>query len=133
MIKGKVLVLDDEAIVRISCKRVLEAEGYNVSVASSVKEAVTLLEKEHYALVITDLLMPDVDGLEFLEIIKHRWPSLRAIVMTGYGTQEARQKSLALGALEFLKKPFLPEELVSVVMAAGNARMESYDDDYTRI
>ncbi|QWR77496.1 response regulator [Candidatus Magnetomonas plexicatena] len=125
---ARVLVLDDEAIVRISCKRVLEGEGYDVSVASSVKEAVTLLEREQYTLAITDLLMPDVDGFEFLEIIKKRWPSLKTIVMTGFGTVEASQKSLALGASQFLKKPFLPEELVSAAMAASNAETDSYYD-----
>ncbi|MEO5357102.1 MAG: response regulator [Nitrospirae bacterium YQR-1] len=131
MIKSKILVLDDEEIVRISCKRVLEGEGYDVSTASSVTEAIKLLELEDYTVVITDLLMPDTDGFEFLGIIKNRWPSLRVVVMTGYGTVEITQKSLELGAKEFLKKPFIPEELISATLSACNAETEFYlNDDF---
>ena len=131
MVKNKILVLDDEEIVRISCKRVLEGEGFDVSVASSVQEAITHLEREDYTVVVTDILMPDTDGFEFLGIIKSRWPALRVVVMTGYGTHETTQKSLELGAKEFLKKPFLPEELVSAAQSACNAETEFYlNDDF---
>ncbi|KJU82175.1 response regulator receiver protein [Candidatus Magnetobacterium bavaricum] len=117
--RKKILVIDDEAIVRISCKRVLETEGYDVELASSGTMAVGCMEKERYDLVITDLMMPDMDGFELIGVISEKWPHLNVVVMTGYGTDETRLKSVELGAAIFLKKPFLPEQLLAVASAVG--------------
>ncbi|MBF0317661.1 MAG: response regulator [Nitrospirae bacterium] len=125
MAKKKILVIDDEAIVRISCKRVLETEGYDVVLASSGPTALDCMEKECYDLVITDLMMPDMDGFELIGVISEKWPNLKVVVMTGYGTDETRLKSVELGAVIFLKKPFLPEQLLAV---AGLADSTVFDD-----
>ncbi|MBF0343405.1 MAG: response regulator [Nitrospirae bacterium] len=114
MSKKKVLIIDDEEIVRISCKRVLETEGYDVALASSGPMALGFITMESYDLVITDLMMPDMDGFELLSTIRNKWPSLKVVVMTGYGTDETNVKSVELGADVFLKKPFLPEQLLTV-------------------
>ncbi|WP_420264529.1 response regulator [Candidatus Magnetominusculus dajiuhuensis] len=114
MRNGKVLVIDDEYIVRVSCQRVLEAEGYVVFLSANAADGLKLIEDEGPDLVITDLIMPGMDGFELLKLVRDRWPSLRVVVMTGYGTTEAANKSLELGADGFIKKPFLPEELLSI-------------------
>ncbi|MBF0608934.1 MAG: response regulator [Magnetococcales bacterium] len=112
--KKRVLVIDDEEIVRISCKRVLETEGYDVVLASSGLMALASIENGHYDLVITDLMMPEMDGFELISVLREKWPHLKVVVMTGYGTDDTRLKSVELGAAIFLKKPFLPEQLLAV-------------------
>ncbi|MBF0458539.1 MAG: response regulator [Nitrospirae bacterium] len=116
----KVLVIDDEFIVRVSCQRVLETDGYTVVLSSNAIDGLKLIEDEGFDLVITDLIMPGMDGFELLKLVRDRWPSLKVVVMTGYGTTEAADKSLELGADGFIKKPFLPEELLSIAGKAGN-------------
>ncbi|MBF0487248.1 MAG: response regulator [Nitrospirae bacterium] len=122
MHNSKVLVIDDEYIVRVSCQRVLEAEGYVVFLSANAADGLKLIEDEGPDLVITDLIMPGMDGFELLKLVRDRWPSLRVVVMTGYGTTEAASKSLELGADGFIKKPFLPEELLSI----ANTTREDY-------
>lgn len=116
----KVLVIDDEYIVRVSCQRVLETDGYSVFLSSNVMDGLKLIEDEGFDLVITDLIMPGMDGFELLKQVRGRWPSLKVVVMTGYGTTEASDKSLELGADGVIKKPFLPEELLSVASTTQN-------------
>ncbi|MBF0539288.1 MAG: response regulator [Nitrospirae bacterium] len=119
--KKKILVIDDEEIVRISCKRVLETGGYDVVVASSGPMALRFIETAPYDLVITDLMMPEMDGFELLTVIREKWPYLQVVVMTGYVTDETKLKSVELGATFFLKKPFLPEQLLAAASSANNA------------
>ncbi|MBF0515546.1 MAG: response regulator [Nitrospirae bacterium] len=116
----KVLVIDDEDIVRVSCQRVLETDGYSVFLSSNVRDGLKLIEDEGFDLVITDLIMPGLDGFELLKMVRDRWPSLKVVVMTGYGTTEAADKSLALGADGVIKKPFLPEELLLAATTTQN-------------
>jgi DNA-binding NtrC family response regulator len=111
----KVLVIDDEAIVRTSCIRALEPEGYEVKVVSSGKEGIESLEKEPYALVLLDLKMPDMDGIEVLNKIKESWPETKVIIITGYSTVETAVQALRLGAFNFVEKPFTPDTLVNAV------------------
>lgn len=115
---GKLLVIDDESIVRMSCKRVLSPEGYDVRLAANASEGIKMLEEEQFDLVLTDLKMPDVDGITVLETIKDRWPQTQVIVITGYQTVDTAVKSIKLGAFDYIEKPFTPEALVSAVSAA---------------
>jgi DNA-binding NtrC family response regulator len=116
--KGRVLVVDDESIVRRSCERVLSPEGYDVVTISRGDDAVDLLEKEDFDIVLTDLKMPYMDGLDLLNIIKNRWPSIEVIVITGYSTPTTAIEAKNLGAYEFIEKPFNPEEILSAVNRA---------------
>ncbi|GMT47792.1 MAG: hypothetical protein IEMM0007_1358 [bacterium] len=118
MSKGRVLVIDDEAIVRISCQRVLTPEGYDVVATSRGDEAIELLENEHFDVVLTDLKMPDMDGFEVLKIIKERWPDIQVIIITGYGTISTAVEAIKLGAFEYIEKPFTPEDILRVVTKA---------------
>jgi DNA-binding NtrC family response regulator len=116
--KGRVLVIDDEAIVRVSCERVLKPEGFDVVVTSRGDEAIDFLEKEPYDVVLTDLKMPDMDGLEVLKIIKERWPDIQVIIITGYGTISTAVQAIKMGAYEYIEKPFTPQDILEVVEKA---------------
>jgi len=122
MSKGKVLVIDDEEIVRISCRRALTPEGYEVSQAKNGIEGLQMLEKERYDLVLTDLKMPDMDGIEVLRIIRKKWPEVQVIIITGYQTVDTAVKSIKLGAFDYIEKPFTPDALVSAVTNAMAGR-----------
>ncbi len=118
MSKGRILVIDDESIVRKSCSRTLSPEGYEVKVSQSGVEALKMLEEESFDLVLTDLKMPDIDGIEVLKKIKERWPQTEVIIITGYQTVDTAVKSIKLGAFDYIEKPFTPDALVAAV---GNA------------
>jgi len=120
---GKLLVIDDESIVRTSCKRVLSPEGYEVRLAANAFEGIKMMEKEQFDVVLTDLKMPDMDGITVLETIKKRWPETQVIVITGYQTVDTAVKSIKLGAFDYIEKPFTPDALLSAVAAAlGNKK-----------
>lgn len=116
--KKRILVVDDEAIVRVSCERVLVPEGFSVRVISRGSEALDLLTREPYDLVITDLKMPDMDGLEILKNIKSRWPHITVILITGYGKASVAEQAVKQGAYEYLEKPFTPDDILRVVKKA---------------
>jgi NADH:ubiquinone oxidoreductase subunit E/ActR/RegA family two-component response regulator len=112
--KGNVLVVDDEQIVLRSCERILIPEGYGVNTASSAKEAFGLLDKNTYDLIITDLKMPEMDGLEFMKQVRTKDPAINIVVVTGYPSQESIKESLDLRIIDYLPKPFSPALLLEV-------------------
>ncbi len=114
----KILVIDDEDIVRVSCERTLTPEGYEVRLASSGKEGIELLEKEFFGLILLDLKMPDMDGIEVLKKIKARWHETKVVMITGYSTVETAVQALRLGAFNHIEKPFTPEALLTAVKEA---------------
>ncbi|MBI4847694.1 MAG: sigma-54-dependent Fis family transcriptional regulator [Nitrospirae bacterium] len=111
----KILVIDDEAIVRTSCERALGPEGYEVKTVASGREGVDLLRKESFGLVLLDLKMPDMDGIEVLNLINTNWPNTKVVMVTGYSTVETAVQALRLGAYNFIEKPFTPDTLVAAV------------------
>jgi two-component system response regulator HydG len=114
----KVLVIDDEAIIRVSCKRTLASEGFHVSLASSCREGLELLDNESFDLLLLDLKMPDMDGIELLPVIRSRWPEIKVIVISGYATDQTAEDTAKLGAHKFLGKPFTPEALIAAITDA---------------
>lgn len=114
----KVLVIDDEAIVRISSERTLTPEGYEVRLASSGREGIEILEKESFGLILLDLKMPDMDGIAVLKVIMERWPETKVIIVTGYSTVETAVQALRLGAYNHIEKPFIPDALIAAVQEA---------------
>jgi DNA-binding NtrC family response regulator len=113
--RGKILVVDDEGIVRTSCSRALSPEGYEVKLSQNGADAMRMLEEESFDLVLTDLKMPDIDGIEVLKMIKERWPQTEVIVITGYQTVDTAVKSIKLGAFDYIEKPFTPDSLIAAV------------------
>ena len=111
----KVLVIDDEAIVRISSKRTLVPEGFEVKLADSGKAGIEILEKESFDVILLDLKMPDMGGIEVLEIIMERWPETKVIIVTGFSTVDTAVEALRLGAFNHIEKPFTPDSLLAAV------------------
>ena len=118
MSKGNILIIDDEDIVRISCKRTLMPEGFEVKTAQNGIEGLKMIEEERFDIVLTDLKMPDIDGIEVLRLIKQRWAETVVIIITGYQTVDSAVKAIKLGAYDYIEKPFTPEGIVSVVCRA---------------
>jgi DNA-binding NtrC family response regulator len=118
MSTGKILVVDDEDIVRTSCSRTLSPEGYEVRLAKNGAEGLKMAKEERFDLVLTDLKMPDMDGIEVLRIIKEQWPETAVIIVTGYQTVDTAVKAIKLGAYDYIEKPFTPDALITAVKEA---------------
>ncbi len=112
MLGKSILVVDDEKSICESLKGALEDEGFKVSVAECGEKALELLKKDYFDLVILDILLPDIDGLDVLKAIKKDDPDLPIIVMSGHGTIEIAVKAIKLGAYNFLEKPISLDELI---------------------
>ena len=118
MTKGNILVADDEPEVLELCLRVLEREGYSVWGADQGREAVSLGKQHKYDLLLTDIHMPDITGLDVAQTIKQIDPDITCVTMTGFGTMDVAIEALKLGIDEFIVKPFGPNELIMAVNKA---------------
>jgi DNA-binding NtrC family response regulator len=118
MAKPKILIIDDEAIVRTSCRKCLIPEGYDVDSAENGIAGLRLVESNTYDLILTDLKMPDMDGIEFLAKIRETHPKAKVIMITGYSTSEHAELAIQSGAYNYIEKPFTPETLVKAVQEA---------------
>jgi len=116
--KARVLIVDDEEIVRASCRKLLQPHGYRVSEAEDAGSALRLMETVSFDLVLSDLKLPDTDGIELLKDIKEAYPDTEVILVTGYGTVSTAVEAMKLGAYDYIEKPFRPDELLSL---AGRA------------
>jgi NADP-reducing hydrogenase subunit HndA len=115
---AKILVVDDELIVIRSAERVLKAEGLNVEGVLSGREAILKIEENHYDLVLTDLKMPEVDGITLIRWMRKSRPSIGIVVITGYPSQETIKEALELGIIDYVPKPFTPAVLIDVTHRA---------------
>jgi DNA-binding NtrC family response regulator len=119
----RILVVDDEAGSRDGLSRLLEAWDYETSTAASAEEALELLERDRVSAVITDLVMPGIDGLEFIRRLQADFP-LPVIVLTGHGTIEQAVEAIRLGAQDILEKPVEPAKLkILLEKLAGTREM----------
>lgn len=109
--KFNILIIDDEEGIRDSCSQLLERRGHNVDTAENGEEGLELLNKSGFDIVILDLKMPGIGGIEVLNRIKEDNPEIIVIVITGYATVESAVEAMKLGAYDFLPKPFTPDEL----------------------
>lgn len=110
-----VVVVDDEAGQREILVDILSDEGYEVRAFSSAREALVSLEAEGAELVLTDLRMPEMDGLELLERLKESRPEIPVLLMTAYGSVSSAVAAMKRGAFDYLQKPFEKDELVQRV------------------
>ena len=107
----KILVVDDDSIICDSICEFLRLEGYQTTGASSIKQALAELKKASFALVISDVNMPDGDGFDLLATIKKNYPQIVVILVTGYGTIESAVQAIKQGAYDYLTKPVIDDEL----------------------
>jgi DNA-binding NtrC family response regulator len=121
---NRVLFVDDEEAVRLSWNRYLTQNGFNVVTAENGQKAVNRLKDEPVDVVVSDLRMPGIDGLELLEWVHDRKPDTKFILLTGYGDEDVERKARALGAFEYLNKPISPEALSAIITTALIAEAE---------
>jgi YesN/AraC family two-component response regulator len=127
----RILVVDDEEIVRYSLKNILVSRGFEVEDVSSAEEALTLLFEKSFHLVLTDLLLEGMGGLDLLENIKVISPRTLVVVITGYGSLKTAVAALRLGVYDYLIKPCDENELVLRVHRA--LEMQTYGMEQKRL
>ncbi|MHC4478501.1 MAG: sigma-54-dependent transcriptional regulator [Planctomycetota bacterium] len=115
-----ILVIDDDKIILDSLCEFLSVEGFGTSGAETLTEASAKLQKHSYRLVITDVNLPDGDGLDILELVRKEYPQSVVLVITGYGTIESAVKAIKRGAYDYLTKPIIDDELRMSVERALN-------------
>ena len=115
MEKHDILVVDDDQHLRMILHQTLEASGYEVKVAESGEEALSLLKERPFDLMITDLMMPGIKGIELIGKAREVYPELGAIVITAYGTIERAVEAMQNGAFDFITKPFSISQIESRV------------------
>ena len=116
--KLSILIVDDEQVVRDSLAHWFTEEGYAVETSASAAEALTRLASREIDLVIADIRMPGIDGMELLEKIKAEQIETGVIIMTGYASVETAVRALKHGAFDYITKPFDPDDLSVVVRNA---------------
>jgi len=117
-----ILVVDDEPDLCWVLCRILEAEGYKVSTADSGEEAIDIVEKGNIDLIIMDVLMPEIDGLESYRRIKKMDASLPVIMITGHASMDKAMEAIKLGAVDYIAKPFRSEHVTNVIKLALSDR-----------
>jgi YesN/AraC family two-component response regulator len=128
--RGKILVLDDEQIVLDSVTRVLEEENYETRTCRKGEEAVEALKGGGFDILITDLKMPGMDGLQAMEALADVDPDLSMIMLTAYSTVDSAVKAMKLGAVDYIKKPFTPEQLTELVEKVMENRKKRFERRY---
>ena len=121
---ARILVVDDEPIVCQMSSKCLGEEGYDVTTFTDSTEAWAALEREHFDVVITDLKMKGIDGMELLELVRERNPDCKVIMLTAFGSLETAAEAHRKEAFEFLTKPVRISDLLECVRRAIGGQEE---------
>lgn len=116
--KRSILVVDDEVNICKSIRQALLCDAYEVDAALSGEEALALEDKKRHEVILVDLMMPGLSGLDLLKSLRAKNSEAKVIMITGYPTMKTAVQSMQFGAFEFLPKPFLPAELRNQVSRA---------------
>jgi DNA-binding NtrC family response regulator len=111
----RILVVDDEEDARVALSKILTYEGYEVSAAGNGLEALNFLRNQDVELIITDINMPEMNGLTFLRELNRRHPQSNVIMITAYGEVESYLEAMNLGAFEYINKPVRYDDLKKVI------------------
>jgi DNA-binding NtrC family response regulator len=125
----RVLAVDDEQVVCESIRRILSLEGYDVSTTTSAREGLERIGRELFDLLLLDIKMPEIDGIEFLRQTRALSPETEVIMITGYATIETAVEAIKLGAFDYLEKPVSPPQLI---VGAARALERKHLIDLTR-
>ncbi len=120
--KKRILIVDDEEIVVRSCLRILSGDEFDIDVANNGLEALVKIGEREYDMVILDIMMPKMNGMEVLQRVKESHPDIDVIMITGLNEIDTAVKAMKMGAFDYLPKPFDPEELELVVKRAFERR-----------
>jgi len=118
--KAKIFIIDDEESIRDSCTQVLTKDGYEVQTSSDGREAVNILNKSRFDIILLDLKLPGIPGIKILKKIIKSTPEIPVIIITGFASIESAVNTIKQGAFDYLAKPFSPEELRTIVKKALN-------------
>lgn len=130
--KFKILIVDDEIEYQDVYEMILSDKGYYVRCVSSGTEAINLLKKENFHLILTDLIMPEMGGMELLEKIKKEYDDTKVIIVTGYGTIETAVSAIKKGAFSYFIKSHESEELLIEIEKIEKLRELEQDNNYLR-
>jgi len=114
----KIMVVDDELGICKNVEKILAKSNFEVVHAQSAQEALDKMALESFSLLISDIVMPEMNGLELLKLVKKEWPLTKAVMMTAYASTDTAMKSIRLGALDYIPKPFTPDELRTTINKA---------------
>ncbi len=114
----QVLIMEDEASVAKGLGMVLSEEGYNVDLAMTGRSALDTFNQKMFDLLVADLRLPDIDGMEVIKQVKRRRPDTEVLVITGYSTVTTAVEAMKLGASDYLSKPFTEDEFIAAVKGA---------------
>lgn len=117
----EVLLLDDEPIVGWRLKPALAKIGCNVEVFEDPEQALIRLEQKEFQVVVTDIRMDNIDGMQVLEFVRQRWPESKVIMITGYAMMSLAREAMEKGAFDFIAKPFKPDDLRQVIAKAARS------------
>ena len=119
---ARILVVDDEEIVIRSCLRILEGSDYQIEIGHDGREALQKVEQNGYDILILDIMMPNIGGMEVLRRVKESHPDIDVIMITGLSQIDTAVQAMKLGAFDYISKPFEPDELKMVVQRALERR-----------
>ena len=114
----KLIIVDDEAVIREGIRRILSAEGYHVETSAGGRTAIEKIQEQDFDVVITDLKMPGMDGIEVLKTIKILQPEVPVIMITAYSTISSAVEAMKNGAFDYIAKPFSPDLIIEKVKKA---------------
>ncbi|MCP4720284.1 MAG: response regulator, partial [Desulfobacteraceae bacterium] len=121
---AKIMVVDDEMGICQNVEKILTKSNFEVVRAQSAQEAMEKMAKESFSLLISDIIMPEMNGLELLKLVKKEWPLTKAVMMTAYASTDTAMKAIRLGALDYIPKPFTPTELRTTVDKALSGELK---------
>lgn len=123
--KPQILIVDDEPIVLKRLKTALEKTGYEVDVCEDGQAAIERIAEQTYDVVVTDIRMGDVDGIDVLDAVRAKSPHTPTIMITGYASVEAAREAEIKGAFDYLAKPFQPKDLRKILDKALKQRRKA--------
>jgi len=129
----KMLVIDDEAIVRESCRRIFSGEGFDVSTTASARDGLRAVSATRFDVILCDWKMPEMDGVDVVEVLDKRSPDTAIIMISGYPSVERATEVMKRGAMDYVPKPFTPEEIVEAVTKAMGRRKREDGREATRM
>ncbi len=129
--RANILIVDDEEVVRHSHLRSLAGTQCDASEARDGKQALDAMEQNPFDVVLLDLCMPGLDGMDVLRTIKIRWPASEVVVITGYPSIDSAKQAVRLGAFAYLTKPLGPDDVVKAANDAINQKRWALRSDLT--
>ncbi|MBW1642050.1 MAG: sigma-54-dependent Fis family transcriptional regulator, partial [Deltaproteobacteria bacterium] len=127
-----ILIVDDEPTIQQSLSGILSDEGFEISIASNGYEALQIIQKDSPDLVLLDIWMPGIDGIETLKEIKKENPNIQVIIITGHGTIETAVTATKLGAFDLIEKPLSIDKIIVSISNALNFRRLEEENKYLR-